>query len=103
MESNVDIGDNNCYTNFMDTKTEEEPKIDFSPVMRECQQYAKLMNDVVEAGEISESQYMDMEGSRVAIADMFCLLIFGKPFDDIRTKYIKLVTKTLGEKEKSSE
>lgn len=75
-----------------------QPKIDFAPIMRECQTYAKLMSDVVKSGVIDEDQYMDLEGHRVAIADTFCFLLFGEQFDNIRKQYIDLVTKTLDEK-----
>lgn len=67
------------------------PKIDFAPVMRECQKYAKLLKDVVDKGELTEDDYTDIDGYRVSIADSFCLLIFGEPFDEIRKKYFGLI------------
>lgn len=76
---------------------QEPPKIDFAPVMRECQKYAKLMHDVAEAGEITEAQFDELEGHRVSIADTFCFLIFGDKFNEIRTKYMGLVTKKFRE------
>lgn len=72
----------------------EAPKIDFSPIMRECQYYAKLMKDVAEAGEINEEQFDELEGHRISIADSFCFLLFGEKFDEIRKKYMALITKS---------
>ena len=69
----------------------EMPKIDFAPVMRECQQYAKLLKDVVDAGKVTEEQLNDITGYRLSIADSFCLLIFGDKFDEIRKGYFSLV------------
>ncbi len=77
------------YTNGMES---EAPKIDFSPIMRECQHYAKLMKDVAEAGEINEEQFDELEGHRISIADSFCFLLFGEKFDEIRKKYMALIT-----------
>lgn len=71
----------------------EPPKIDFSPIMRECQKYAKLMQDIAEAGEINEEQFDELEGRRISIADTFCFLIFGDKFNEIRKKYMDLITK----------
>lgn len=70
------------------------PKIDFSPIMRECQHYAKLMKDVAESGEITEEQFDELEGHRISIADTFCFLLFGEKFDEIRKKYMALITKS---------
>jgi len=72
----------------------EAPKIDFSPIMRECQHYAKLMKDVAESGEITEEQFDELEGHRISIADTFCFLLFGEKFDEIRKKYMALITKS---------
>lgn len=72
----------------------EAPKIDFSPIMRECQHYAKLMKDVAESGEITEEQFDELEGHRISIADSFCFLLFGEKFDEIRKKYMALITKS---------
>lgn len=69
----------------------EMPKIDFAPVMRECQQYAKLLKDVVDAGKVTEEQLDDITGYRLSIADSFCFLIFGDKFDEIRKGYFSLV------------
>lgn len=67
------------------------PKIDFSPVMRKCQKYAKLLKDVVDAGKVTEEQLDDITGYRLSIADSFCFLIFGDKFDEIRKGYFSLV------------
>ena len=79
------------YTNGMES---EAPKIDFSPIMRECQHYAKLMKDVAESGEITEEQFDELEGHRISIADTFCFLLFGEKFDEIRKKYMALIAKS---------
>ena len=68
-------------------------KIDFAPVMQECQKYAKLMKDIVDKGKMSESDYTNMEGYRLSISDAFCFLIFGDAFDKIRKQYMDLITK----------
>lgn len=77
----------------MSESREEAPKIDFAPVMQECQKYAKLMKDIVDKGEMSEDDYTNMEGYRLSISDAFCFLIFGDAFDKIRKQYMELITK----------
>lgn len=81
----------------------EAPKIDFSPIMRECQHYAKLMKDVAESGKITEEQFDELEGHRISIADTFCFLLFGEKFDEIRKKYMALITKSAQEAYKAVE
>lgn len=77
----------------MSDEQQTPPKIDFAPVMQECQKYAKLMKDIVDKGELSEDDYVDLEGHRVSIADSFCFLIFGDAFDAIRKRYMDLIAK----------
>lgn len=70
------------------------PNIDFAPLMRECQMYAKLLKDVVDSGNITEEQLDNLTGYRLSIADSFCTLIFGDKFDKVRNGYFSLVTNT---------
>ena len=69
----------------------EKSPIDFTPLMREAQEYAKRMKDIVDKNDMSEDDYSAIMGHRTSLADSFCYLIFGRKFDEIRKKYIDFV------------
>ncbi len=81
----------------MAEEQQQVPKIDFAPVMRECQKYAKMMQDAVDSNDLTEEQYMALNAFRVNIADSFCFLLFGEKFNDIRVKYMQMLEKATRE------